>query len=73
MGYKAVDYSRMTPVLIEAVKEQQKKISDLESQNQRLAERLAELEVVVKSLATQMNSSSEAFQKVKLTLDDSEK
>ena len=30
-GYKSVDYGRLTPVLVEAVKEQQKQIDDLKS------------------------------------------
>jgi len=30
-GYKSVDYSRLTPILLEAIKEQQKKINDLAS------------------------------------------
>jgi len=31
-GYKSVDYGRLTPVLVEAIKEQQKKIDNLEQQ-----------------------------------------
>ena len=31
-GYKSVDYGRLTPVLVEAVKEQQQKIDNLEKQ-----------------------------------------
>jgi len=34
-GFKSVDYSKLTPVLIEAVKEQQKQI---DSQNKRIEE-----------------------------------
>ena len=29
-GYKSVDYSRFTPILIEAIKEQQKQIDELQ-------------------------------------------
>jgi len=35
-GYKAVDYSRLTPVLVEAIKEQQKMIEELKSENEKL-------------------------------------
>jgi hypothetical protein len=31
-GYKSVDYARLTPVLVEAIKEQQQKIDKLEEQ-----------------------------------------
>ena len=33
-GYKSVDYSRMTPVLLQAIKEQQQLIENLEAQLQ---------------------------------------
>lgn len=46
-GYKAVDYSKLTPVLIEAVKEQQAKIDQLEKQNKDLLERLKKLEELI--------------------------
>ena len=35
-GYKAIDYSRLTPVLVEAVKEQQKEIEVLKAKMERL-------------------------------------
>ncbi len=35
-GYKAIDYSKMTPVLVEAIKEQQKIIDDLKKEMQDL-------------------------------------
>ena len=37
-GYKTVDYSRLTPVLIEAVKEQQRQIEELKQQVKMLVE-----------------------------------
>ena len=43
-GYKGVDYARLTPVLVEAVKE-------LHEMNKKLADRVLDLEVLVKSLA----------------------
>jgi hypothetical protein len=35
-GYKSVDYSRMTPVLVEAIKEQQKEIVELKKKVEQL-------------------------------------
>jgi hypothetical protein len=49
-GYKAVDYTKLGPILIEAVKEQQKKIETLENDNMNLKLRLEKLESVVNSL-----------------------
>ena len=54
-GYKSVDYGRLTPVLVEAIKEQQKRIETLET---KLAE-FDELKKMVNQLvsATQTNVS----------------
>lgn len=46
-GYKSVDYSRLTPVLVEAIKEQQMQID--------------ELRVLVNQLASQTNKSEAAY------------
>lgn len=35
-GYKSVDYSRLTPVLVEAIKEQQKQIKELQDRLEKL-------------------------------------
>jgi len=43
-GYKAVGYEKFTPVLIEAIKEQQLKIDELENLNKELIERIKALE-----------------------------
>ncbi len=40
-GYKAVDYSRLTPVLVEAIKEQQKEINELKLRLDKLEKLLA--------------------------------
>lgn len=42
-GYKAVDYSRMTPVLVEAIKEQQQEISQLKAKLERMETQMAAL------------------------------
>ncbi len=46
-GYKAVDYAKLTPVLIEAIKEQQKYIENLENKNKQMEERVRKLEEAV--------------------------
>ena len=49
-GYLTVDYSKMTPVLLEAVKEQQEMIDELRSENEELKERLLRLEKITAQL-----------------------
>lgn len=51
-GYKAVDYSKLTPILVEALKEMQAQIEDLESENASL-----------KADKTQMQSDLNAIKK----------
>ena len=43
-GYKAVAYDKLTAVLIEAVKEQQKQIELLKNENQKLVQKVTELD-----------------------------
>ena len=60
-SYKSVDYSRLTPVLIEAIKEQQAEIDYLKSQVTEmddLKNRLAKLEGLITN-AIEMNSGEE--------------
>jgi len=59
-GYYSVDYSRVAPVLIEAVKEQQKKIESLEAQvakTNKLEKEIAELKEMVMTLAKSKTDS----------------
>ena len=49
-GYKAIDYSRMTPVLVQAVKEQQVEIKDLKKQNETLLKRIERMEQILLQL-----------------------
>jgi cell division protein FtsB len=42
-GYKRVDYTRMTPVLVEAVKEQQAQIEKLKAENSKMKEEIAQI------------------------------
>ena len=46
-GLKSVDYAKLTPILIEAIKEQQAQIERLEEQNEDLGARLSALESIV--------------------------
>ena len=51
-GFKAVNYAQLTPVLIEALKEQQQQIETLKAQNQALQTRTALVEADHASLLT---------------------
>ena len=47
-GYKSVDYSRLTPVLVEAVKEQQKIIDELARISKKQQKQIDDLLVLLK-------------------------
>jgi hypothetical protein len=49
-GYKSVDYGRLTPVLVEAIKEQQKEIGDLKKDNMQMQEQINELKKMMKKI-----------------------
>ncbi|MBO7432752.1 MAG: tail fiber domain-containing protein [Salinivirgaceae bacterium] len=42
-GFKSVDYTKLTPVLIEAIKEQQKEIDELKAANNKLQSQIEEI------------------------------
>ncbi len=46
-GYKSVDYGRLTPVLVEGIKEQQKQIDSLQVQIQKQQKQIDELKLMV--------------------------
>jgi Chaperone of endosialidase len=48
-GFKSVDYARLTPVLVEAIKELNVKNQKLESKNQKLENRLDKIEALLSS------------------------
>ena len=59
-GYKSVDYSRLTPVLVEAMKElnakneeQEKLIKALQNENMSTAEKMLKLEATLNQLLKQ--------------------
>jgi len=49
-GYLMVDYAKITPVLVQAIKEQQRKIQKLEEENKKMAELEKRLEALEKLL-----------------------
>lgn len=49
-GYKSVDYGRLTPVLVEAIKEQQKQIDELNKETIRMRAELDDLKKTVEKL-----------------------
>jgi hypothetical protein len=49
-GYKAVAYSSVVPVLVEAIRAQQKKIEALEKQNVEITELKAQIAVLTATL-----------------------
>ncbi len=61
-GYKSVDYSRLTPILVEAMKEQQKKIEELEAQVKNSATQTDDLKVEITNLKTQYGSRLQALE-----------
>lgn len=52
VGYLSVDYGKMTPVLVEAVKEQQSQIEELQRQNEQLTAELATIHAQLAALET---------------------
>lgn len=51
-GYKSVDYSRMTPILLEAIKEQQKQIDALQKNGEDQQQQINDLKKLVLELAS---------------------
>jgi Tfp pilus assembly protein PilN len=43
-GYKSVNYSNMTAVLLEAMKEQQKQINTLTNENKELKQKVSDID-----------------------------
>jgi hypothetical protein len=55
-GYKTLSYDKVTPVLVEAIKEQQKQIKERDARIERLEEELAKMERRLASLETSANT-----------------
>ncbi len=59
-GYKSVDYSRLTPVLVEAIKEQQKIIESLKESNQGSELKIQNSELKIQKLEAAVEKLMEA-------------
>jgi hypothetical protein len=57
-GYKSVDYIKLTPILLEAIKEQQKTIETLAKANQTFSDRLTQIERRIGGSSAQANLTS---------------
>ncbi len=57
-GYKSVDYTKLTPILIEAIKEQQKIIEELQKQNSEAIIHNSELENRLSKIESLLESNS---------------
>ncbi len=55
-GYKSVDYPKLTPILVEAIKEQQRIINSQKAEIQNLNNKFEGLESIVKTLQLQISS-----------------
>jgi len=57
-GYLSVDYGRLTPVVVEALKEQQKQVESLRAENADLRTRLERLEAALTASTRQNNGGA---------------
>ena len=57
-GYKSVDYARLTPVLVEAIKEQQRLINDLQRSTSSLHQLSARIDQLERDLAASKATST---------------
>jgi len=60
-GYKGVDYSKFTPILIEAIKELDKQVQNLKSENNSLKSQLDERDVMEKRLQSQIDKINQSL------------
>jgi hypothetical protein len=57
LGYKTVDYTKLSPILIEAVKEQQNKIDNQQKQIESQNEKISQLEKLISEMQVKIASS----------------
>jgi hypothetical protein len=55
-GYKSVDYSRLTPILVEAIKDQQKIIQQLEEENFKIKQANVQIKAELNLLSEKVNN-----------------
>ncbi|MGB0368491.1 MAG: hypothetical protein ACPGD8_03740, partial [Flavobacteriales bacterium] len=68
-GYKSVQYSHLVPVLIEAIKEQQKTIANLDKTVELLNAQASKTQSLYETLNKQMSA---IYSELQLTPDNSE-
>ena len=56
-GYKSVDYSRLTPILVEAMKAQQTEIAALKNENQNLNNKVEGFEKALEDIKTELGKN----------------
>jgi hypothetical protein len=62
-----VDYSKLTPVLVKGIQEQQQQINDLQTQNQQLVKEAAEANKKIDALIERLNKLEQSTQKTPAT------
>jgi hypothetical protein len=68
-GFKSVDYSRLTPILVGAIKDQQKLIQDIQNQNEVLQKSIENLNINNKNYEIKFKTSEIKMQKLEAALD----
>ena len=53
-GYKGIDYGRLTPLLVESIKEQQKMIGDLQAKNRSLEDEIDQMKTEIKLIMSSL-------------------
>jgi hypothetical protein len=71
-GYKSVDYSKVTPILVEAIKDLEKKIGDVEAQNEQLKSENKSLKQLTGSLQSAKADASDVNE-LKLQIEELKK
>ncbi|MFY9308168.1 MAG: tail fiber domain-containing protein [Bacteroidia bacterium] len=68
-GYKSVDYSRLTPILVEALKELNAKNEAQQLVNENQQETILQLQNAVKALQSEKKSSEQRMERLEVSLD----
>jgi vacuolar-type H+-ATPase subunit I/STV1 len=72
-GYKSVDYSKLTPVLVEAIKEQQKIIEELQKVIQQLQEENSQIKQANAQLSAEIKMLNEKVDNLMNSLSNDKK
>jgi hypothetical protein len=68
-GYKSVDYSRLTPVLVEAMKEQQKIIEEQKAEIETQKQQIKKMEAVYTEMIMKSTTAEQKIEKMEATLN----